>query len=144
MVAQLKDNIAMGLMLTMSPEMVECAAKRYLAIENRRFRASRALKADLGVLHTDEEVDAAVKGGEGGQGAMKRSGASATSPPRKRIPRSFVPSKSIKKGPLKANKSKNKTTPTKGTKKKKKMASTVRPSTTIAGTKSMGGLRATM
>jgi len=42
MVAQLKDNIAMGLMLTMSPEMVECAAKRYLAIENRRFRASRA------------------------------------------------------------------------------------------------------
>ena len=108
-----------------------------------RFRASRALKADLGVLHTDEEVDAAVKGGEGGQGAIKRSGASATSPPRKRIPRSFVPSKSIKKGPLKANKSKNKTTPTKGTK-KKKMASTVRPSTTIAGTKSMGGLRATM
>ena len=31
----------MGLMLALSPEMVECGARRYLAIENRRFTASR-------------------------------------------------------------------------------------------------------
>jgi hypothetical protein len=31
----------MGLMLALSPEMVECGAQRYLAIENRRFTASR-------------------------------------------------------------------------------------------------------
>jgi hypothetical protein len=31
----------MGLMLALSPEMVECGARRYLAIEDRRFTASR-------------------------------------------------------------------------------------------------------
>lgn len=112
-----------------------------------RFRASRALKAELGVLYGSAQDDATVNRGEDGRGGMKRStsSASASSPhSRRKIPRSFVPAKSVKNNLLKAKKSKKKkaTTLIKG--KEKQMASTVRPSTTIAGTKSTGGLRATV